>query len=317
MFFPWLGHWWQLTKAPWLWALFFFQVLMFAMLPHSPSGQEFNSRDYQWLKQQIEETLKGSSPREDWRVQDDLQSWPETQKVYFFLMNDPWWRHLKELEPQSLAKKKEWQWHYQRWSSWRQQWQKEPAYQFGLWGHKAYQLARWITYSLVHASWWHLASNMVFLLMFGAYWIPRLGLGAWLLLYFGGALVGGLSFLLLEPTGLRPMVGASAAVSALIGAFLVNEKRKYVTFYYFISGSQQGLLALPTFFIALYFLVDDIAGLWEVVLSGRLEEVAHAAHLGGWLWGVLFVYGIRWMHSFRQRLAHQVVSEPVDFVRAN
>ena len=317
MFFPWLGYWWQLLRAPWLGALFFFHVLVHILLPRVPEHQQMNHRDYAWLKEEINKVFAANHAPSIIVNRQKMQWWPETQRIYSFLMNDREWSLLKEPDSKSLVQQKTWQWHYQKWSLWRQHWQKTPAYQFGLWTAKAYQPARWITYSLVHASWWHLASNMIFLLMFGAYWVSRLGLASWLLLYFGGALIGGLTFLFLEPTGFRPMVGASAAVSALIGAYLVNEKRKYVTFYYFFGGSKQGLLALPKFFIALYFLVDDVAGVWEVFLSKRFEEVAHAAHLGGWLWGVFFVYVIRWVKAYRYNLAQSVMSGIRDLVKLN
>ena len=74
------------------------------------------------------------------------------------------------------------------------------------------------SYGLLHGSWLHLAINALWLVTFGAPVVRRLGTGRFLILLILGAIAGALTHLLVFWGSIAPLVGASAGVSAIMGA---------------------------------------------------------------------------------------------------
>lgn len=75
-----------------------------------------------------------------------------------------------------------------------------------------------IGYSLIHADWLHLLINLAMLVAFGKVVVTLYGIRIFALLYILGALAGSSIDLMIAQNMQRPLIGASAAVSALIGA---------------------------------------------------------------------------------------------------
>lgn len=160
-------------------------------------------------------------------------------------------------------------------------------HRFGLSSEREAGLA-WVTYQFSHAGILHLFSNLVFLLLLGFALETILGSEMLGLLYLIGGLAGGYAYLLMDPNGVVPMVGASGSVSAFIAAYPLLERRRRIRYYYFILPlrGQHGFIHLPTHLIFPLFLVADVAA----VLSsppGLLGGVAYSAHVGGAVAGVV------------------------------
>lgn len=134
-----------------------------------------------------------------------------------------------------------------------------------------------------HSGWIHLLSNMIFFFAFAGALEMRIGIGAWIALY----LVGGASGLVLHaasflPEGV-PLVGASAGISALAGAYLTFfwKHPTRVLFSVFVYSK---VVLIPTFAFVLIMLVSqDIAG-----SLGAMGKTAHFAHLAGLVFGAVF-----------------------------
>ncbi len=75
-----------------------------------------------------------------------------------------------------------------------------------------------IGYSLIHGDWLHLFVNLAMLVAFGKVVVTLFGIRIFILLYILGALAGSSSDLMIAQDAQRPLIGASAAISALIGA---------------------------------------------------------------------------------------------------
>ncbi len=137
---------------------------------------------------------------------------------------------------------------------------------------------RWwqfLTYQFLHAGAFHLGANLLFLWTFGPNVEDRLGRLPYLAFYLlGGAAAGGLHCLM----SAHPVLGASGAVAAVTGAYLVLFPRtliKVFVFFFFI-----GVFQIP----AAWFLGASIV--WDLVSnSGGDSGVAAAAHVGGYLFG--------------------------------
>jgi membrane associated rhomboid family serine protease len=138
---------------------------------------------------------------------------------------------------------------------------------------------RLFTSMFLHGGFFHILSNMWFLWVFGDNVEDRMGHGRFLLFYLLGGVAAALAQGLFTPTSTVPMIGASGAVSAVLGAYYVLFPRAYVV--------SVVLFIFPLF---VTFPAGVYLGYWAFLqlfqgLLG-LPGVAWWAHLGGFLFGV-------------------------------
>ncbi len=152
-------------------------------------------------------------------------------------------------------------------------------------------LLPFLTHMFLHGSWYHLISNMWFLMIFGDNIEDRLGSLRYLLFY----LLGGISAALLQyffaPTLAVPTLGASGAIAAVMGAyFVLFPSSRVVTFIpIFFFG---GFIRLPAIvYLGIWFVMQIFSGFSSFVIGSGTDAsgIAWWAHVGGFLFGVLFV----------------------------
>jgi membrane associated rhomboid family serine protease len=139
---------------------------------------------------------------------------------------------------------------------------------------------RFITYAFAHADWWHVISNVVFLWVFGPSVEDRFGHPGFLAFFLAGSVLSGLGHIALSPA---PVIGASGAISAVTGAYLVLFPRTSVRVIFLV-----------------FFRFYDIPATWFVVAAVVLDfvrmgdggQIAHGAHLAGYLTGFLVAGGL-------------------------
>jgi len=139
-----------------------------------------------------------------------------------------------------------------------------------------------VTNLFVHSSLWHILANMMTLYFFGTYLYRLLGENKFLIVYFGGGILGNILFLLLGPS-FSIAVGASGAVFALGGVLAVMRPK------------------LPVF----VFPIPAPIPLWIAVIGGFfiisfLPYIAWQAHLVGLVFGLIAGY------FFRKRARHLI-----------
>jgi membrane associated rhomboid family serine protease len=164
------------------------------------------------------------------------------------------------------------------------QWAAVPATLFT--GHQ------WITIftaMFMHGSWMHILGNMVFLWAFGPEMEDAMGRGRYLLFYLAGGVVAMLAQFAGGPASTIPTLGASGAIAAVMGAFIVTYPRDriksllIIVFFIRVTMIPAGLL------IGVWFVIQLInAGSVANVQTGG---VAYLAHVGGFLFGAITV---RW-----------------------
>jgi len=161
----------------------------------------------------------------------------------------------------------------------------------------------WITYQFAHSGWFHLFSNLLFLVVIGVAVENLCGGLAMVILYTLGGLAGGAGFIFMSAHGTVPMVGASASISALLAFYCLAEPRRRIRYLYFISPLPKhfGAIYLPTLLILPLFLVADAASLWAVP-EGLGSGVAYSAHLGGAFLGLLLGWGYRYLKQPQKQL---------------
>ncbi|MGZ2411294.1 membrane associated rhomboid family serine protease [Sphingomonas sp. F9_3S_D5_B_2] len=137
-----------------------------------------------------------------------------------------------------------------------------------------------LTATLVHSGLVHLGFNMLMLAWCGAAVERVLGKGGLVALYLVGAYAAALAQWLPDPTGLVPMVGASGAISAVIGAFALSFGRaKRVT-----SSARLNRWINVAWLLVAWVVLQFMMG-WMAGGEGML--LATPAHIGGFLVGLL------------------------------
>lgn len=143
------------------------------------------------------------------------------------------------------------------------------------------RLYQYFTYQFLHGSFLHIASNLLFLFIFGNNVNDKLGHWTYLMFYLSGGIIAGVSHVLGSEA---PVLGASGAVAAVNGAYIILFPRARVTVLYFFILI--GLIELPgVLFIAFFFILDVIKQFSPGIFGGR-EAVAYLAHIGGTVFGV-------------------------------
>ena len=143
----------------------------------------------------------------------------------------------------------------------------------------------------LHGAFLHLAGNMLFLWIYGDNVEHRLGPSRFLLAYLGTGVAATLFFALFVPGSNTPLVGASGAISGVLGFYFVwfprNTVRLWLFFFPFISE----VLEVPArWVLGFYLLVDNL--LPFVLSAGSAGGgVAHGAHLGGFFAGAGAAWG--------------------------
>ncbi len=144
-----------------------------------------------------------------------------------------------------------------------------------------------LTSMFMHGGIAHLLGNMWFLWIFGDNIEQHLGRVRYLLFYIVCGLIASMAHVLLNRTGessMIPSLGASGAISGVMGAYLVLHPHRQVTVLLFRIVTQvPGFVAVGMWFV---FQVISSLGM----LGGINTGVAYAVHVGGFLAGVALAY---------------------------
>ena len=140
-----------------------------------------------------------------------------------------------------------------------------------------------LTSMFLHGGFMHLAGNMLYLWIFGDNIEDILGKPVFLLFYFICGIVAALSQALPEPSSQIPMIGASGAISGVLGAYIVFFPKKKIKvaipFGFFLQ-----ILRLPAYVVLIFwFILQLING----ANAGSGGGIAFGAHIGGFVAGVV------------------------------
>jgi membrane associated rhomboid family serine protease len=151
-----------------------------------------------------------------------------------------------------------------------------------------------ISSQFLHGGFLHLAGNLLFLWIFGNNIEDRFGRPAFLAFYLVGGVVAGLTQVLIDPASTVPIIGASGAIAATLGAYLVLFPRARVTTVIFLVFFYQ-LIDLPAVFVlAFWFLLQLIDGFGSLGMAGASAGgIAFFAHIGGFVFGAAVGWLVR------------------------
>lgn len=146
-----------------------------------------------------------------------------------------------------------------------------------------------LTSQFLHAGWLHLLGNLLYLWIFGNNVEDRLGRAGFLLFYLTGGVLASLAQVAIDPGSTIPTIGASGAIAATLGAYLVFYPRARVTSLIFLGFFYQLVRIPAAIVLGLWFLlqlVDGVGSLGPTQGGG----VAFFAHIGGFAFGALVAW---------------------------
>ena len=154
------------------------------------------------------------------------------------------------------------------------------------------QLWQFITYGFLHSGYQHIIGNMFFLYLFGNNVNDRLGNTGYVSFYFSGCIFAGIGYSMLHNT---PVLGASGAVSAVTGAYLVLFPRSVVTvLYWFVII---GTIEVP----AIWFILLKMVIIDNIINARYMTApIAYNAHLAGYAFGILTIFILLWTKLLRR-----------------
>lgn len=146
--------------------------------------------------------------------------------------------------------------------------------------------APFITSQFLHGDFLHIIGNMVFLWVFGDNIEHRFGIG-YIPFYLLGGAIAGLSQYFLNSGSEIPMLGASGAVAAVLGAYLVLYPHHVVKTLVIAFGFITTTTLPATFLLIYWFVIQVIAGVTALGIQTAEDVggVAYFAHIGGFVFG--------------------------------
>jgi len=154
-----------------------------------------------------------------------------------------------------------------------------------------------LTAMFMHGSWSHIIGNMIFLWAFAPEIEDAMGPLRYLIFYLLGGLIATLAQVAADPHSTVPNLGASGAIAAVMGAFIVTYPRDQIRSVLFIFVFARITFIPAAFLIGFWFLTQLFqAGTVAQVQTGG---VAYLAHVGGFIFGAVTA---RWFED-RRRIA--------------
>lgn len=159
-----------------------------------------------------------------------------------------------------------------------------------------------ITSMFLHGGWMHIIGNMLFLWVFGDNVEQVLGHIPYLIFYFVGGLAASAAHILFNANSTIPSIGASGAIAAVLGAYIVMFPRSQVRVLLFL-GYRAGITRISALiFLGIWAITQLFNGVASLgVPTAQTSGVAVWAHVGG------FAFGLLGGFLFRSRAENMVV----------
>ncbi|MFO5475520.1 MAG: rhomboid family intramembrane serine protease [Dolichospermum sp.] len=150
------------------------------------------------------------------------------------------------------------------------------------------------TSQFLHGGWWHLISNMIYLWVFGNNIEDRLGHLKYLFFYLTCGALAALCQLFIGINSIIPSLGASGAISGVLGAYLIWFPSARITTLIFLGFFITTINVPALVIIGIFFIQNLISGFASLQTAANMSVetggVAYWAHLGGFIVGMIFAF---------------------------
>src|SRR5262245_7886078 len=142
-----------------------------------------------------------------------------------------------------------------------------------------------LTNMFLHGGWMHLAGNMLYLWIFGDNIEKLVGHARFLFFYIACGVAASLAHIAFNAGSSMPAVGASGAISGILGGYLLLFPRNHVRVL-----TRGGVVAVPAaFMLGFWILIQFVNGLGSIANTPETGGVAYMAHIGGFIAGLVLV----------------------------
>jgi len=144
-----------------------------------------------------------------------------------------------------------------------------------------------VTYAFLHGGFWHFFGNMLILWLVAPNIEDTMGRILFPLFYLVSAVFAAMGHAIFHSASQVPLIGASGAVAAMMGAFLIKMTRTRIRFFYvvFFFFFKAGTFSLPAYIVLPIWLgIQVLQGL--ISISVKIVSVAFWAHVAGFLFGL-------------------------------
>jgi membrane associated rhomboid family serine protease len=149
---------------------------------------------------------------------------------------------------------------------------------------------RWITIltaMFMHGGWMHIIGNMVFLWAFGPEIEDAMGPLRYLAFYLLGGIVASVAQIAAMSSSTVPNLGASGAIAAVMGAFLITYPRDKIRTLLLLGWFITVTVIPASVLIGIWFLIQLFSQVGSVVAAQSGGGVAYMAHVGGFIFGAI------------------------------
>jgi membrane associated rhomboid family serine protease len=160
-----------------------------------------------------------------------------------------------------------------------------------------------LTAMFMHGGWMHIIGNMVFLWAFGPEIEDAMGPVRYLAFYLLGGVVAFLAQVAAMSSSTVPNLGASGAIAAVMGAFLITYPRDQIRTLLVLGWFIDVTVIPAVVLIGIWFLIQLFSQVGSVVEAQAGGGVAYMAHVGGFIFGAVSAK----LFEDRRRIAAQTV----------
>lgn len=161
-----------------------------------------------------------------------------------------------------------------------------------------------LTAMFMHGGWMHIIGNMVFLWAFGPEIEDAMGPLRYLAFYLLGGIVASVAQIAAMSSSTVPNLGASGAIAAVMGAFLITYPRDKIRTLLLLGWFITVTVIPASVLIGIWFLIQLFSQVGSVVAAQSGGGVAYMAHVGGFIFGAI----IARLFEDPRRIAAQSVS---------
>ncbi len=150
--------------------------------------------------------------------------------------------------------------------------------------------------TFMHGGLMHLGGNMLFLWIFGDNIELKFGRGAFLAIYLAWGILAGLAHIAIDPDSMIPAVGASGAISGVLGAYLVLFPRAKIMTFMMLGFFWRMMHIEAKWFLPFWLVFQNLLPFFVSGFGIAGGGVAYMAHIGGFVAGVAVAYAYKRTH---------------------
>jgi membrane associated rhomboid family serine protease len=145
------------------------------------------------------------------------------------------------------------------------------------------------TAMFLHGGFMHIIGNMIYLWAFGPEMEDTMGKYLYLALYLSGGILASFAQIAMNPASSIPNLGASGAISAVMGAFLVKFPHDRIRTVVFLGWFVTISFVPSIILIGFWFVIQLLSGFGSFVHQ-QAGGIAYMAHIGGFVFGMASGY---------------------------